>query len=93
MAIHDAMYSWHRNYVTILKQTLLEYFRQISHELQASLRYLVVIDPFTGVFTFVSPGFSKNASDRFIVENSLFLDIRTATRPAYFGRQAAHLET
>ena len=37
-------------------------------------KYLVSIDPFTGVFTFVSPGFSGNASDRFTVEHSGFLD-------------------
>ena len=37
-------------------------------------KYLVCIDPFTGVFTFVSPGFSGNASDRFTVEHSGFVD-------------------
>ena len=37
-------------------------------------KYLVSIDPFMGVFTFVSPGFSGNASDRFTVEHSGFLD-------------------
>ena len=37
-------------------------------------KYLVCIDSFTGVFTFVSPGFSGNASDRFTVEHSRFLD-------------------
>ena len=37
-------------------------------------KYLVCIDPFTGVFTFVSPGFSGNASDRFTVEHSGFID-------------------
>ena len=37
-------------------------------------KYLVCIDPFTGVFTFVSRGFSGNDSDRFTVEHSGFLD-------------------
>ena len=37
-------------------------------------KYLVCINPFTGVFTFVSPGFSGNASDRFTVEHSGFID-------------------
>ena len=37
-------------------------------------KYLASIDPFTGVFTFVTPGFSGNASDRFTVEHSRFLD-------------------
>ena len=37
-------------------------------------KYLVCMDPFTGVFTFVSLGFSENASDRFTVEHSGFLD-------------------
>ena len=39
------------------------------------------IDPFTGIFTFVSPGFSGNASDRFTVEHSGFLDkLKTGQR-------------
>ena len=37
-------------------------------------KYLVCIDPFTGVSTFVSSGFSGNASNRFTVEHSGFLD-------------------
>ena len=32
-------------------------------------------DPFTGVFNFVSTGFSGNFSDRFVVENSGFLEV------------------
>jgi len=39
------------------------------------VKYLVAIDPFTGVFTFVSPGFSGNSSDRCVVESSSFLDL------------------
>ena len=33
------------------------------------------IDPFTSVFNFVSTGFSGNSSDRFVVENSGFLEV------------------
>ena len=40
----------------------------------STVKYLVAIDPFTGVFTCVSSGYSGNASARFIVENSTFLD-------------------
>ena len=40
-----------------------------------TVKYLVAIDTFTGVFTFVSPGFSGNCSDRFTVEHSGLLDI------------------
>ena len=40
-----------------------------------TVKYLVVIDPFTGVFTFVSPGFSRKSSDRFVVESSSFLHL------------------
>jgi len=36
---------------------------------------LSAIDMFTGVFTFVSPGFSGNCSDRYTVEHSGLLDI------------------
>ena len=39
-----------------------------------TVKYLVSIDPFTGVFNFFSPGYSGNASDRFIVENCSILD-------------------
>ena len=40
-----------------------------------TIKYLVSIDPFTGVFNFVSQGFSGNSSDRFVVENSDFLSL------------------
>ena len=39
------------------------------------MKYLVSIDPFTGSFNFVSRGFSGNASDRYIIENSSFLNL------------------
>ena len=45
-----------------------------DYKSHSTVKYLVAIDPFTGVFTYVSSGFSGNASDRFIVENSTFLD-------------------
>ena len=40
-----------------------------------TVKYLVAIDTFTGVFTFVSPGFPGNCSDRFTVKHSGLLDI------------------
>ena len=45
-----------------------------DYKSHSTVKYLVSIDPFTGVFTYISAGFSGNASDRFIVENSTFLD-------------------
>ena len=39
-----------------------------------TVKYIVRIDTFTGAFTYVSPGYSGNSSDRFIVNNSGFLD-------------------
>lgn len=40
------------------------------------MKFLVAIDTFTGVFIFVSSGFSGNSSDRFtIIEHSGILDI------------------
>ena len=38
------------------------------------MKYLVGIDTFTGVFIFVSPGFSGNSSDRFTIQHSGILD-------------------
>ena len=35
-----------------------------DYKSHTTVKYLVAIDPFTGVFTFVSPGFSRNSSDR-----------------------------
>ena len=46
-----------------------------DYKSHTTVKYLVAIDPFTGVFTFVSPGFSGNSSDRFVVESSSFLDL------------------
>ena len=40
-----------------------------------TVKYLVAIDTFTGVFTFISAGFSGNASDRFTIEHSGILDV------------------
>ncbi len=40
-----------------------------------TIKYLVAIDTFTGVFVFVSPGFSGNCSDRFTIEYSGILDL------------------
>ena len=45
-----------------------------DYKSHTTIKYLVSIDPLTGVFNFVSHGFSGNASDRFVVENSDFLD-------------------
>ena len=46
-----------------------------DYKSHTTVKYLVSIDPFTGVFNYVSKGFSGNSSDRFVVENSSFLDI------------------
>jgi hypothetical protein len=46
-----------------------------DYKSHSTVKYLVSIDPFTGVFTYISAGFSGNASDRFIVENSTFWTI------------------
>ena len=48
------------------------YSKYKSH---TTIKFLVSIDPFTGVFNFVSSGFSGNYSDRFVVENCGFLDL------------------
>ena len=37
-----------------------------DYKSHTTVKYLVAIDPFTGVFTFVSPGFSGNSSDSFL---------------------------
>ena len=39
------------------------------------MKCLVAIDPFTRVFTFVSPGFSGNSIDGFVVESNSCLDL------------------
>ena len=46
-----------------------------EYKSHTTVKYLVSIDPFTGVFNFVSQGFSGNSSDRFVVENSDFLSL------------------
>ena len=38
------------------------------------MKYLVAVDTFTGVFVFVSAGFSGNSSDRFTIEHSGLLE-------------------
>ena len=46
-----------------------------DYKSHTTVKYLVVIDTCTGVFTFVSPGFSRNCSDRYTVEHSGLLDV------------------
>ena len=46
-----------------------------DYKSHTTVKYLVAIDTFTGVFTFVSPGFSGNCSDRFTVQHSGLLDL------------------
>ena len=46
-----------------------------KYKRHTTIKFLVSIDPFTGVFNFVSSGFSGNYSDRFVVENCGFLDL------------------
>jgi hypothetical protein len=46
-----------------------------DYKSHSTVKYLVSIDPFTGSFNFVSRGFSGNVSDRYIDENSSFLNL------------------
>ena len=46
-----------------------------DYKSHTTVKYLVGIDTFTGVFVFISPGFSGNSSDRFTVEHSGILDL------------------
>ena len=46
-----------------------------DYKSHTTVKYLVAIDTFTGVFTFVSSGFSGSCSDRYTVEHSGLLDI------------------
>ena len=46
-----------------------------DYKSHTTVKYLVAIDTFTGVFTFVSPGFSGNCSDRFTMQHSRLLDL------------------
>jgi len=45
-----------------------------DYKSQTTVKYLVAIDTFTGVFIFVSPGFSGSSSDRFTIQHSGILD-------------------
>ena len=45
-----------------------------DYKSHTTINYLVGIDTFTGVFIYVSPGFSGNSSDRFTIQNSGILD-------------------
>ena len=45
-----------------------------DYKSHTTVKYLVGIDTFTGVFIYVSPGFSGNSSDRFTIQNSGILD-------------------
>ena len=46
-----------------------------DYKSHTTVKYLVAIDTFTGVFVFVSAGFSGNASDRFTIEHSGILNV------------------
>ncbi len=50
----------------------LSYSDYKSH---TTVKYLVAIDTFTGVFIYVSNGFSGNASDRYTIEQSGILEV------------------
>ena len=45
-----------------------------DYKSHTTVKYLVATDTFTGVFVYVSPGFSGNSSDRFTIEHSGILD-------------------
>jgi len=45
-----------------------------DYKSHTTVKYLVAIDTFTGVFIFVSPGFSGSSSDRFTIQNSGILE-------------------
>ena len=46
-----------------------------DYKSHTTIKFLVAIDTFTGVFIFVSDGFSGNSSDRFTIERSGILDL------------------
>ena len=52
-----------------------------DYKSHTTVKYLVATDTFTGVFTFVSPGFSGNCSDRYTVEHSGLLDVLQSGQP------------
>ena len=45
-----------------------------DYKSHTTIKYLVGIDTFTGVFVYISPGFSGNSSDRFTIQHSGILD-------------------
>ena len=45
-----------------------------DYKSHTTVKYLVSIDTFTGVFIYVSSGLSGNSSDRFTIQNSGILD-------------------
>ena len=45
-----------------------------DYKSHTTVKYLVGIDTFTGVFVYVLPGFSGNSSDWFTIQNSGILD-------------------
>ncbi len=46
-----------------------------DYKSHTTVKYLVAIDTFTGVFIYVSNGFSGNASDRYTIEQSGILKV------------------
>jgi len=46
-----------------------------DYKSNTTVKYLVAIDTFTGVFIFISQGISGNCSDRFTTEHSGLLDV------------------
>lgn len=64
-----------------------------EYKSHATVKYLVSIDPFTGVFNDVSKGISGNSSDRFVMEKSSFLEVlkpgqRTLERDLFAYKKA-----
>ena len=45
-----------------------------DYKSHTTVKYLVAVDTFTGVFVYVSAGFSGNSSDRFTIEHSGILE-------------------
>ena len=44
-----------------------------EYKSHTTVKFLMSIDPFTGLFSFVSTGFSGNSSDRFVVDSAFWL--------------------
>ena len=53
-------------------------------------KYLVCIDPFTGVFMFASPAFSGNASDRCVYHGAQWISGQIEVQSTYTGKQRIH---